>query len=100
MELRCQGIDIDDYNDPASDNVPIQGETTAGTGNWRRGGIIHPRKAGNLQNYFASFRHYLHDSVLCMSLLRLFLIMFPEEYLGKILIPDTNKGLSVPMDLR
>ena len=35
-----------------------------------------------------------------MSLLQLFLVMFPEEYLEEVLIPETNKGLSVPMDLQ
>ena len=35
-----------------------------------------------------------------MSLLRLFLIMFPEDYPEEVLIPKTNKGLSVPMDLQ
>ena len=56
-ELCRQVIAIDDDNDPALDNSPRQGETTSGTGNCKREGIIPPRKAGNLQNYFASFRH-------------------------------------------
>ena len=93
-------IVIDDDNDPAPEGVPRQGENTTGTGNWRREGVICPRKAGNLQNSFASFRHYSHDSILPMSLLQLFLVMFPEDYLEEVLIPDTNKGLSVSMDLQ
>ena len=35
-----------------------------------------------------------------MSLLQLFLIIFPEDYLEEVLIPETNTGLSVPMDLQ
>ena len=35
-----------------------------------------------------------------MSLLQLFSVMFPEEYLEEFFIPETNKGLSVPMDLQ
>ena len=35
-----------------------------------------------------------------MSLLQLFLIMFPEDYLEEVLIPETNKGLSVTMDIQ
>ena len=50
VELRRQGIAIGDDNNPALENVPRQGETNTGTGNWRREGIICPRKAGNLQN--------------------------------------------------
>ena len=81
VELRRQGISIKNDNDPAPENFPRQGENTTGTGNWRREGIISPRKAGNIQNSFASFRHYSHDAILCMSFLQLFLVMFPEDYL-------------------
>ena len=69
VELRRQGIDIDDDNNPAPDNVPRQGENTTSTVDWRIEGNICPRKAGNLQNYFASFRNYSHDSILCKPLL-------------------------------
>ena len=79
-ELLCQEITVDNDNDLAQENFPREGETTSGTGNWRREGIICPQKAVNLQNSFASSRHYSHDAVLCMSLLQLFLIIFPEDY--------------------
>ena len=100
VEIQRQGIDIDDDNNPSPYTVPRQGKTTTVTVNCRREGIISPRKAGNLQNYFASFRHYSHDDNLCMSLLQLFLIMFPGDYLEEVLISETNKVLSVPMDLQ
>ena len=99
-ELLRQGSAIDDDKNPALENVPRKGETTAGTGNRRREDIILPQKAGNLQFVFSSFRYYSHDAILFMSLLQLFLIMFPEDYLDKFLIPDINKGLSVPMDIQ
>ena len=35
-----------------------------------------------------------------MSLLQLFLVMFLEDYLEEVLITETNKGLSVPMNLQ
>ena len=98
-ELRRQGISTEDDNNSAPQNVPRQGETNDGTCNWRREGNICQHKSGNLQNYFASFRHYLHDTFLCMSLLQLFLVMFPEKNIEQVLITDTNKGLSVPMNL-
>ena len=44
-ELRRQVIAIDDDNYPATDNVPRQGETTAGTVNLRREVIVCPQKA-------------------------------------------------------
>ena len=83
-QLFCQGISISGDNNPAPENVPRQGDTNAGY--------------SNFQNYFAYFRHYSHDSVLRMSLLQLFLIMFLEEYIEKVLIHNTNKDMSVPMD--
>ena len=36
VELCRQGIAINDDNNPAPENVPQHGETTTGTGNWRR----------------------------------------------------------------
>ena len=30
----------------------------------------------------------------------IFFIMFPEDYLEEVFIPETNKGMSVPMDLQ
>ena len=60
VELCRQGIAINGDNKPEPENFSRQGETTAGTVNWRREVIIYPRKAGNLQNYFASFRLYSH----------------------------------------
>ena len=100
VELYRQGISINDDNYPAPDNVPQQGDNTTRTGNWRREGIICPRKTGNLQNSFASFRHYSPDAILRMPLLQLFLVIFPYDYIEEVLIPETNKGLSVPMDLQ
>ena len=58
VELLCQGIYINNDNNPSPENVSRQGENTTRTGNWRREGIISPQKAGNFQNSFASFRHY------------------------------------------
>ena len=100
VELCRQGITIDDDNNPSPDNVPRQGETTTGTGNWRIEGIVCPCKAGNFQNYFASFRNYSHDSILSMSLLQLFFVIFPEDYLEEVLVTNTKKGLSLQMDLK
>ena len=99
-ELCRQGISIDDDNDSAPENVSRQSDTNAETVNWRREGIICPLKSGNPQNPFASFRHYSHDAILRISLLQLFLIVLPEDYIEELLIPNTNKRMSVPMDLQ
>ena len=39
-ELFHQAIDIDDENNPAPGNVLMKNDTTSGTGNGRREGII------------------------------------------------------------
>ena len=100
VEIIHQGIYIDYDNDPAPQNVPRHGETTSGICNWRREGIVFPRKSEKLQNYFAYFRHYSHDAVLRISLIHLFFILFLDDYLEQVLISDTNKGLSVPINLQ
>ena len=56
VELLRQGISIGNDNDPAPENVPRQGENTTGTVNWRREGIICPRKAGKLPKFFCFFQ--------------------------------------------
>ena len=43
-------------HNPAPENVPRQGETTTGTGNWRREGIICPRKSDKLKKTFHFFQ--------------------------------------------
>ena len=97
VEIFHQGIATNDDNDTAPENVPKHSDTTDGTGNWKRDSIICPQKAGNLQNHFASFRHYSHEAVLSISMLQFFYIIFPEDYIEKVLIPDTNNRMSVPM---
>ena len=83
VEIFHQGIATNDDNDTAPENVPKQGDTTDGTGNWKRDSIICPQKAGNLQNHFASFRHYSHEVVLCISLLQFFILFSQRTILRK-----------------
>ena len=102
--LHCIGITIDDDNDTAPENVPEQQRQQQWNGEeggevWKPEGIICPRKANNLQNYFACFRNYTKDEVLKMSKLDLFLVLFRVGYLNTILIPETNKVLNDPLDL-
>ena len=56
VELRHQGIAINDGNNPSPENFIRQGETTTGTGNCRIEGIIFPRESGNLQKSFRFFQ--------------------------------------------
>ena len=94
--LRCIGIKIDDDNYPAPENAPEQQKQQQGNGEedgevWKSEGIICPRKAKDLQNYFACFRNYTKEDVLKIRKLDIFLVLFPVGYLDTILIPETNK---------
>ena len=74
--LRCIGITIDDKNYPAPENVPEQQEKQQWNGEegrevWKSEGIICPRKANNLRNYFACFCNLKKEEVLKMSKIEL-----------------------------
>ena len=62
--------------------------------------LFSPHIAGNLQNAFAYLRNYSHDAILGMSILQLILVIFLEDYIEEVLITETNKGMSVPMDIQ
>ena len=99
-DLRRQGIATDDDNDPAPENIP--GPAPAPPNDqltWKSDGIICPRRANNLQNSGACFKHFTRDEVMKMTKLELFLVLFPVEYLSTVLIPETNKELDQPMDI-
>ena len=84
-DLRRQGIDVDDYNYPAPENIPVpkinplpQLEEDK---NWSSEGIICPRKSNNLHNTYADFNNYSCEEVMKMNKYELFLILFPFDYL-------------------
>ena len=70
------GIKIDKDNDNALYNVPEKSERHKENGEdggevCKSEGVICPRKADNLQNYFACFRNYKKEDVLKKSKLDL-----------------------------
>ena len=67
---------------PAPENIPEQQEQQQGNGQeggevWKSEGIIFPRKANNLQNYFACFRNYTQEEVPKTRKLEILLVLFP-----------------------
>ena len=59
----CIIIKINDDNDPARENVPVQqqqkkGQQHQGGEVWKAEGIFCPQKSNNVQNYFSCFRNY------------------------------------------
>lgn len=100
-ELARQGIEVDNDNEPAPENVPDAAPTTAEPEalEWKEDGIVCPRRAANLQNSAAKLKNYSQEDVIKMSKLDLFLVLFPLEYLKTVVIPETNKQLTSPIDL-
>ena len=86
--ILCQRIYINDDINLVPENLHKQDDTTTDMGNWRREGIICPRKSGNLLKTIASSRHHSHDAVLFMSLLQVFNHVPREIYLESLLFQD------------
>ena len=102
--LCCIFITIDEDNDTAPENIPEQQQQHQGNRPkvgevWKSEGIICPRKAKDLQNYFACFRNYTKEDVLKIRKLDIFLVLFPVGYLDTILIPQKKKFLRIPQTL-
>ena len=82
VEIRYQGIDIGDNNDPATENVPKETGTTASKKkalNWKGECIICTRKSTNMLNYSATFTNSARDDILKMSRLDSFLILLTSD---------------------
>ena len=101
---RRQGISVDDDNEPAPKNLPSvvlpDEAVTPPVLEWKKDGIICPRLANNLRNSAAGLKNYSFDEVKKMTKLELFLTLFPVNFLNEVLIPETNKNLALPIDLR
>ena len=84
-DIRHQGTDIDDDNDPAPENIPVPGNiplTKLEKENiWRSEGIIYLRQSNNLHNTNVPLKNYTREKVMNMTKLDLFLILFPVDYL-------------------
>ena len=94
-EQRRQGITVDDDNDPLPENTAPQSPAARmyETGTWttpraccrRTDGFVYPE---------GKFVNKRWDQIADMSELDLFRLCFPEKYIVKVLIPETNKNLT------
>ena len=89
--ISCIGIKIDDNNYPAPDNVPDQQYQQQENGKeggklCKSEGVVCPRKANNVWNYFTFFCNYTQEEVLNMINLDIFLVLFSVGYLKNTLI--------------
>mgnify|MGYP007027707777 FL=1 len=100
-DLRHQGIEVDDDNEPAPENVPAQSEAAPlpSNGRWEKPTVCS-RRANNFQNLAGKFTNHRWDKIADYDELELFRMCFPEEWLVNVCIPMTNKGLAKKVDLQ
>ena len=89
-DLRCQGIYVDNDNDPAPENIPDP-ENIPAPGSipltkledksWISEGIICLRRSKYLHNTNTDFNNYTREELIKMMKLKFFLILFPVDYL-------------------
>ncbi len=93
-ELRQQGIEVNDDNDPAPENVPQSKDPPPPVnGTWEE--PTHcPRRANNIQDRSRTFVNHRWDEIADYNELQFFRMCFPEEWLVNVCIPMTNKELS------
>ena len=99
-ELRTMGVEVDDDNDPAPENIPDSNRTAAAPsifGEWNDA-AIDLRKIGPYRNMSPSLKGMTSETVSLLSPKALFLLLFPTEYLKKSLLPN-NIGHSPLMSL-
>ena len=98
-ELRQQGIEVDDDNEPAPENAIPEPPATTQVGEWITP-IICPRREQNVANRKGNWKNFAWSVIAEMDELAAFRMCFPEKWVTGVLIPATNKNLSGdPMDL-
>ena len=100
--VRAQGLDVDDDNLPAPENIPIQ--TTSNTTDdshqetgWGWTGIDH-RKQLNITDVRANIAGITSDAMEHVSFVGMFFLLFPKELI-KTIIEETNKKLDSPTNM-
>ena len=101
--IQRQGIAVNNNNNSSAQNIHVPRNnplTQLEEGKfWIYEGIICPRRSKHLHNINSDFNNYTCEKVMKMTKLKLFLILFPVDYLKEILIPKTNTILKHPIDL-
>eukprot|EP00559_Dactyliosolen_fragilissimus_P002711 CAMPEP_0184872744 /NCGR_PEP_ID=MMETSP0580-20130426/41459_1 /TAXON_ID=1118495 /ORGANISM="Dactyliosolen fragilissimus" /LENGTH=665 /DNA_ID=CAMNT_0027375583 /DNA_START=1012 /DNA_END=3007 /DNA_ORIENTATION=+ len=100
--VRAQGLDVDDDNLPAPENIPIA--TTSNTTDdshqeigWGWSGIDH-RKQLNISEVRANISGITSDAMEHVSFVRMFFLLFPKSLIETI-IEQTNKKLDSPTNM-
>ena len=91
-ELRQQGIEVDDDNEPAPENAEPRPQATGDVGEWVTPTICARRQA-NCTNRKGSWKNYSWQVIAEMDELAQFRMCFPEKWVVEVLIPATNERL-------
>ena len=99
--VRAMGLDVDDDNDPAPENIPtsVPGATNEGNVHhgWGWTGIDH-RKQLNITNVRANIAGVTSDVMQHISFVGMFFLLFPKSLIQTI-IEETNAKLDDPTDM-
>jgi hypothetical protein len=89
-ELRRQGIEVDDDNEPAPENA--EAPAPVANGRWEKPTMC-PRRMENIPNYKGKFNSHSWEDIAEMNELDQFRMRFPEQFVIDVIIPETNKHL-------
>ncbi|KAG7359040.1 transposase IS4 [Nitzschia inconspicua] len=90
--LRNDGFNVDDDRDPAPENIPVPGETLNDQQTWGWGGRCHRKVFGAADDKPKLIQLTDSESKL-MTILSLFLCLFPATYLDEVLLAEINRNL-------
>jgi hypothetical protein len=94
---RAQGLDVDDDNDPAPENIPVRGAPAESDENphgqeWGWGGTCH-RKSQHHSDVNAQVVNHCKAELIGMTKLQMFLLFFPIAYLDSVVTMQTSLTL-------
>lgn len=92
--LQRQGIQVDDDNAPAPENIPVPTEEPMEeAGGWGFDGLDQWRARGCALRSKPRFKNVSTSRLQHMTSLDIFLLLFPVDYIKDTVIPETNKHL-------
>jgi hypothetical protein len=95
--VRIQGLDVDDDNEPAPENIPAVGVPIDNTTNlhgqtWGWGGTCN-RKTKNHIDVNPQIKDYTKNDLCATSKLDMFLLFFPLDFVEDTIVKETSRVL-------
>ncbi len=98
-ELRRNGIEVDDDNEPAPENAtPLEAPPVAGV--WEKLVYCNRRANPDFANVAGQFKNHRWDEIANYNEFDLFRMCFPEDFVRDVVIPATNKNLIQNINLQ